>query len=160
MVQRITDAITQAITSAAKSLSVYTRSEQGLPITMVNAVAVAANTTQSVTINATVDCWVNSIQTTTLVAATAAQSFNSLVSRISIAGFSIYENQNTAITPLFFDSVGGKTGYDPPSYFHGFSSPFVMRQGDVLSVEFQTGATAVTGSVLVDAYRCSKMTSG
>ena len=40
MVQRITDAITQAITSAAKSLRVYTRSDQGLPITMVRAVAV------------------------------------------------------------------------------------------------------------------------
>jgi hypothetical protein len=160
MVQRITDAITQAITSAAKSLSVYTRSEQGLPITMVNAVAVAANTTQSVTINATVDCWINSIQTTTLVAATAAQSFNSLVSRITIAGFSIYENQNTAITPLFFDAVGGQAGHQGPQSFHGFPTPFIMRQGDVMTIEFITGATAVTGSVKVDAYRCSSLHPG
>jgi hypothetical protein len=159
MVQRITDAITQAITSAAKSLRVYTRSDQGLPITMVRAVAVAANVTQSVTISATVDCWVNSIQTSTLVAATGAHSFNSLVSRISIAGFSIYENQNTAVTPLFFD-IFGQSGFMTPQDFHGFSTPFIMRQGDVLTVEFITGATAVTGSVKVDAYRCSSLHPG
>ena len=160
MAQRLTDTFTNAISKIASAIGSYTRADQGLPITMVSAATVAANTTQTVTITATVDCWVNGITTSTLIAANANQSFNSLVSRIQIAGFVIYENQNTTITPLFFDSVGGKTGYDPPSYFHGFSSPFVMRQGDVLSVEFQTGATAVTGSVMVDAYRCSKMTSG
>ena len=63
MAQRITDAITKAIISAAESLSVYTRSNQGLPITMVRAVGVPVNTTQSVTISATVDCWVNGITT-------------------------------------------------------------------------------------------------
>ena len=126
---------------------------------MVSAGPVAANTTATVTITATVDCWVNAIQTTMQIAANANFSFNSLVSRITIAGFTIYENQNTATTPLFFDSVGGKAGSEGPQTYHGFSTPFVMRQGDVLSVEFQTGATAITGSVMVDAYRCTHLTS-
>lgn len=159
MAQRITDKLTDAIATAAKSLSVYTRANQGLPITMVSAATVAANTTQSVVITATVDCWVNAIHTTMQVAANANFSFNSLVSRITIAGFTIYENQNTAITPLFFDSVGGKAGSEGPQTYHGFSTPFIMRQGDVMTVEFQTGATAVTGSVKVDAYRCNHMQS-
>ena len=161
MVQRITDKVTDAITKAAQALSVYTRATQGLPITMVSAVAVPINQTQSVTITATVDCWVNAVSTNQVVTATAALSFTSLVTRIQIAGFTIFENQNTAVTPLMFDVTGGRAGYETPRNYHGVSTPFVMRQGDVMTVSFQNGAAAaITGTVEVDAYRCTHLTSG
>ncbi len=161
MAQRITDKVTDAISKAANALSVYTRANQGLPITMVKAIGVAQNTTSSVTINATVDCWINGITTNNVVTATGALSPTSLVTRIQIAGFVIYENQDTAVTPILWDTTGGHGGYQSAQNYHGFSTPFVMRQGDVLTVEFQNGAVAaITGSVRVDAYRCTHLTSG
>ena len=160
MATRITDAITKAIAQTAHAISVYTRASQGLPLTMVQAIQVAASSTQSLTMTATTDIWVNGISTNLTTVAMVLVD-DARITRMEIAGFLIYEDQGTD-EPLFMDTTGGRAGYNNPQGYHGFPTPFVMRQGDVLTVTCENndaGAVAVL-SVKVDAYRCSMQRPG
>lgn len=160
MAKRLTDSVTDAIDSIAKAIRTYTRASQGLPMTMVRALAVPVNTTQSVTITAATDVWVNGVFTNITTAA-GLYLFDAQVTRMEISGFLIYENQSTGVTAWFKDAVGGKAGYDHPLNYKGFANPFVLRQGDILTVTFQNGPTAAAQcSVLVDAYRCTRLSPG
>ena len=160
MVERITDTVTKAVSSLASAVRTYTRAAQGLPMTMVKRAAVPVSTTQTITLTAATDVWVNGIYTNSTSAA-AALIFDCQVTRIEIAGFLIYENQDTAQVAWFFDVTGGKAGYESPLNYRGLSNPFVMRQGDIVSVTFQNGAAGVAQcSVMVDAFRCNRLSPG
>jgi hypothetical protein len=161
MAERLTDKVTGAITSMAAALRTYTRASQGLPMTMAKGVAIAVSTTQTITITAATDVWVNGIYTSITTAAAGAVMIDAKVTRMEISGFLIYENQDTAQNCHFFDTTGGWAGKGTPMNYRGLANPFVLRQGDVLSVTFQNGPTAgATASVMVDAYRCNRLSPG
>lgn len=161
MAERLTDKVTSAISSMAAALRTYTRASQGLPMTMAKGVLVAVNTTQTLTLTASTDVWVNGIFAKITTAAAGALMIDAKVTRIEISGFLIYDNQDNAQNFFMFDSTGGYAGEQTPMSYKGLANPFVLRQGDVISVTFQNGPTApAQANVLIDAYRCNRLSPG
>jgi hypothetical protein len=155
MADRLTDKFTKAFAAAAHAISVYTRANQGLPMIMVKADSIPAVTTQTLTITATTDVWVNGIETN-ITSAAFALIATARVTRIQVAGFLLFEDQGSN-EPFFFDTSGGRAGYQNASQWKGFATPFQIRQGDIISVtcENNTAAAVAILSVKVDAYRTS-----
>lgn len=160
MVQRLTDKFTEAFQHLANAVAVYTRSNQGLPMIMAKADNIPAASTQTLTITATTDVWINGIQTNVTDAAFALVA-DARVTRIQVAGFLLYDDQG-ANEPFFYDTTGGRAGYDTAENFKGFASPFLIRQGDIISVtcENNNGAAARILSTRVDSYRTTQARPG
>jgi hypothetical protein len=160
MVQRLTDKFTEAFQTLVSAVQTYTRANQGLPMIMAEALSVPAASTQSLTITCTTDVYVNNIQTNVTSAAFALVN-DARVTRIQVAGFLLYEDQGTQ-TPFFYDTTGGRAGYEGAENFKGYATPFKLRQGDVITVTCQNtdAANAAILSVKVDAYRTTQARPG
>ena len=160
MAQRLTDRFTEAFAAVANAISVYTRANQGLPMIMVKATSVAAAATSTLTITATTDVWVNGIETNITTAAFALVN-DARVTRIQVAGFLLMEDQGSD-EPFFYDTTGGRAGYQNASQWKGYATPFQIRQGDIISVtcENNDASTAAILSVKVDAYRTTSAAPG
>jgi hypothetical protein len=164
MAERMTDKFNRLFTSLTNALVNWTKAGAGLPITVINTVPVLPAATSTLTITMPVDSWVCGIYPTVLnVAAAAAEVSDAWCDRIDIAGFQIWTMQG-ALSPVY-GAAGSSTGTLPLTNqaIHGYARPFLVRQGDTITVSFTSqvaaGGATYRGTVFIDAYRADHLTT-
>ena len=153
MAGRLTDQFTALFQSLVNAIVNWTKAGAGLPITVINTIPIAVAATTNLTITMPVDSWVcgiyPSVVSPGVPPATALQVTDAWCSRIDIAGFNIWTMQGL-IGPIFGDQGT-----------HGYARPFLVRQGDTITVSFTSlnAATVYRGTVFIDAYRADTLTT-
>jgi hypothetical protein len=157
MAERMTDAFNRLFSSLVNSIVNYTKAGCGLPITVINTTPIAATATTVLTITMPTDAWVSGIYPTCATAA-GAQLQDVWVDRIDIAGFQIWDMQG-ALGPIYGEAVTSSAMLPAtPQARHGYARPFLVRQGDTISVSFSSLNAAVQrGTVFIDAYRADAL---
>jgi hypothetical protein len=166
MAGRLTDHFTALFQSLVDAIVNWTKAGAGLPITVINTIPVAVAATTNLTITMPVDSWICGIYPTVLdptVVTGATQVNDAWCSRIDIAGFNIWSMQGL-IAPLFGAATSnGATLPSTSQGVHGYARPFLVRQGDTITVAFtslQPAAGIVyRGTVFIDAYRADHLTT-
>ena len=133
---------------------------------MINTIPVVAAGTTNLTITMPVDSWVCGIYPTVVNPAAvlgATQVNDGWCSRIDIAGFNIWTMQGL-IGPLFGAATSTDATLPVTSQgSHGYARPFLVRQGDTITVSFTSlqpvGGLVYRGTVFIDAYRADTLTT-
>ena len=165
MAGRLTDQFTALFQSLVNAIVNWTKAGAGLPITVINTIPIAVAATTNLTITMPVDSWVcgiyPSVVSPGVPPATALQVTDAWCSRIDIAGFNIWTMQGL-IGPIFGDvSSASSTLPVTNQGTHGYARPFLVRQGDTITVSFTSlnAATVYRGTVFIDAYRADTLTT-
>jgi|TARA_R110000751_G_scaffold44863_3_gene102302 hypothetical protein len=163
MAERMTDKFNRLFSSLVNAVVNWTKAGAGLPITVINTVPVLPAATTNLTITMPVDSWVCGVYPTVLnvAAATAAQVTDGWCSRIDIAGFQIWSMQGL-IGPVFGETTSTSSTLPLTNQaMHGYARPFLVRQGDTITVSFTSLSAANTyrGTVFIDAYRADSLTT-
>ena len=165
MAERMTDKFNRLFSGMVNSIINWTKGGAGLPITVINTVPVLPAATSTLTITMPVDSWVCGIYPTVLnVAAVPSTQVNDAwCDRIDIAGFQIWSMQG-AIAPVYGES-GSSTSTLPLTNqaIHGYARPFLVRQGDTITVSFTSlvaaGGATYRGTVFIAAYPDDSLTT-
>jgi hypothetical protein len=165
MAARLTDQFTKLFTSLVNAIVNWTKAGAGLPITVINTVPVLPAATTNLTITMPVDSWVCGVYPTVLnvAAVPSTQVSDGWCSRIDIAGFQIWSMQGL-IGPVFGESTSASSTLPLTNQAaHGYARPFLVRQGDTITVSFTSlqPAAGITyrGTVFIDAYRADHLTT-
>tara|TARA_R110002110_G_scaffold203316_1_gene414428 strand:+ start:206 stop:676 length:471 start_codon:yes stop_codon:yes gene_type:complete len=155
MAERMTDKFTKLFTMLTNAIVNFTKAGAGLPITVINTTPVQPLAASVLTITMPTDAWVCGIYPT-VTTVLGAQVQDVWCDRIDIAGFNIWDMQG-AVAPVF------GVGQTLPLWsqgFHGYARPFLVRQGDVITVTFTSlNAAATRGTVAIDSYRADHLTT-
>ena len=167
MAARLTDQFTKLFTSLVNAIVNWTKAGAGLPITVINTVPVLPAATTNLTITMPVDSWVCGVYPSVVNApappGVAIQVTDAWCSRIDIAGFQIWSMQGL-IGPVFGDAASvSSTLPQTNQATHGYARPFLVRQGDTITVSFTSLQLAAgltyRGTVFIDAYRADTLTT-
>ena len=147
----MTDKFNRLFSTLVGAVSRYAKLGSGLPITVVNTVAVAATSSTQLTITMPTDAWVSGIYPTVLTTAGVAVQ-DAWCDSIDIAGFRIYDMQG-ALGPIFNPAAVNSIPQTAQT-FHGYPHQFRVRQGDTITITFTSlNAAILRGTAYIDAYR-------
>lgn len=165
MAERMTDKFNRLFQALVNAVVNWTKAGAGLPITVINTIPVVPAATTPLTITMPVDSWVCGVYPTVVntAAIPSTQVTDAWCARIDIAGFQIWSMQG-AIGPVFGESFSVNSTLPLTNQAnHGYARPFLVRQGDTITVSFTNlqaaGGATYRGTVFIDAYRADNLTT-